>query len=120
MKDQNGSEIVHVVESKKFGFIGYLVIDRLIGGTSFGGVRITPDISLPELQLIAKNMTYKNAFVGNRIGGGKAAVVIDQDNEKHRKEILTEFGKRISPFVRKRMFSPGKDMEQNVKNIKVC
>lgn len=110
MKDQISSEIVHVVESKKFGIIGYLVIDRLIGGISSGGVRITPDISLLELQLIAKSMTYKNAFVGDRTGGAKAAVIIDQDNLNYRDEILKEFGKSISPFIRNRMYSPRMDM----------
>lgn len=110
MVEQIKSEIIHTVESKKFGIIGYLVIDRLIGGSSFGGVRIVSDMSLSELQFVAKSMTYKNAFIGNRIGGAKAAVIINKENEKYKREILVEFGKSISPYVKNRTYFPVMDM----------
>lgn len=110
MVEQIKSEIIHTVESKKFGIIGYLVIDRLIGGGSFGGVRIVPDMSLSELQFVARSMTYKNAFIGNKIGGAKAAVIINKENEKYKREILIEFGKSISPYVKNRTYFPVMDM----------
>lgn len=106
----NDSEIIYIARSKKFGIIGYLIIDRLINGRSFGGIRIVSDISLLELQHIARAMTYKNAFVGNRIGGAKAAIIINKENEKYRKEIIEEFGRCISSFIKHRMYFPGMDM----------
>ncbi len=55
-------------------------------------------------------MTYKNAFIGYRTGGAKAAVIINPENEKYKREILIEFGKNISPFIKSGMFFPGMDM----------
>lgn len=104
------SEITYTAISNRFGIIGYLVIDKLINGSSFGGVRIVPDISLVELQSVARSMTYKNAFIDNKTGGAKAAVIIKKENEPYRPDILFEFGKCISPFVKSRMFLPVMDM----------
>ncbi len=104
------SEIICTAKSKKFGTIGYLVIDRLINGSSFGGIRIVSDISLSELQFVARSMTYKNTFIGNRIGGAKAVVIICKENEKYRRDILAEFGKCICPFIRNRIYFPVLDM----------
>lgn len=116
---QINSEIIYTARSKKFGIIGYLVIDSLIDGHSFGGVRIVSDISLPELQSVARSMTYKNAFIGNRIGGAKAAVIINKENEKYKKDILIEFGKNISPFVRNKMFFPVMDMGISINELQL-
>ncbi len=110
MVKEINSEIIHTVISKKFGIIGHLVIDRLIGGSSFGGVRIVSDNSLQELQYVARSMTYKNAFIGNKIGGAKAAIIVNKENGKYRKDIIVEFGKSISPFVINRMYFPVMDM----------
>lgn len=108
--DKIDSKIIQTVRSKEFGIIGHLVIDRLIGECSFGGVRIDYNTSLSELQLVARKMTYKNAFIGNRIGGAKAVVIIMPKYEKYRKDILLEFGKEIGIFIRRRMYFPVLDM----------
>jgi glutamate dehydrogenase (NAD(P)+) len=104
------SEIVHIARSNKYGLIGYLVIDKLINGRSFGGIRVEQNISLYELQLTARTMTYKNLFIGRKIGGAKAAVIISKENVYNKKEIFDEFGKSISSFVRRKAFFPGMDM----------
>lgn len=108
--DRIDSEIIYTANSRKFGTIGYLVIDRLVCKRSFGGVRIVPDIDLFELQCISRSMTYKNVFVGNRIGGAKAAVIVSKENEKYKREILAEFGRCISPFIINKMYFPVMDM----------
>jgi len=105
------SQIVYTAQSRKFGIIGYVVIDRLIGNGhfgSFGGVRVVQEMDLFELQSIARTMTYKNAFIGNKIGGAKAAVIIPKVND--RKEILSEFGKSISRLLFNKMYFPVMDM----------
>lgn len=113
------SEVVYTAKSKKFGIIGYFVIDRLINGGSYGGIRIVSDISLSELQSVARSMTYKNAFIGNRIGGAKAAVIVNKDNEKFRKDILIEFGKCISPFIKNRTYIPVLDMGISIEELQI-
>ena len=113
------SEIIYTAKSKRFGIIGYFVIDRLINGSSYGGIRIVPDISLSELQSVARSMTYKNAFIGNRTGGAKAAVIISKENEKFRKDILIEFGKCISPFIKDGMYIPVLDMGISIEELQI-
>lgn len=113
------SQIIHTAKSRKFGTIGHLVIDRLIGNRSFGGVRIVPDMNLLELQCIARSMTYKNVFIGNKIGGAKAAIIINEENEKYKNEIITEFGKSISPFVNNGMYFPVMDMGITIKELQL-
>lgn len=108
--DKIDSEVIYTANSRKFGTIGYLVIDRLIDKRAFGGVRIVPNIDLFELQCISRSMTYKNVFVGNRIGGAKAAVIVSKENEKYKREILAEFGRCISPFILNKMYFPVMDM----------
>lgn len=104
------SEIIYEAKSKEFGTVGYLVIDKTINGQSFGGIRIVPEMDVKELQTIARSMTYKNAFIDNKIGGAKGAVIISKENEKYRKDILMEYGRCISAFVKNRIFLPVLDM----------
>lgn len=109
--DEIESQIVYTAKSKKFGTIGYVVIDHLLGTGSFsssGGVRVVQEMDLFELQSIARTMTYKNAFIGNKLGGAKAAVIIPKAND--RKEILSEFGKSISRLLFNKMYFPVMDM----------
>lgn len=111
------SEVVYTAKSKRFGIIGYFVIDRLINGCSYGGIRIVPEISLSELQYVARSMTYKNIFIGNRIGGAKAAIIVNKENEKFRKDILIEFGKCISHFIKNGTYIPVLDMGISIKEL---
>lgn len=117
MTGEINSEIIHIVRNKQFGIIGYLVIDKLINGSSFGGVRIIPDENLSELQLVAKSMTCKNAFIGNKIGGAKAAIIISEGNEKYRNDIIVEFGKSISPFIKNGKYIPVMDMGIHIEEL---
>lgn len=119
MAKQINSEMIYTVHNKKFGIIGYLVIDRLVCGGSFGGVRIVPDISLYELQSVARSMTYKNAFIHSKIGGAKAAIIINKENEKYKNDILFGFGEGISHFVRAGMFLPVLDMGISLKELQI-
>lgn len=113
------SEIIYTATSKKFGLIGYLVIDRLINGRSFGGVRMVPNISIYDLQLVARKMTLKNAFIGNKIGGAKAAIIVNKENKKHVEEILFEFGKCISPLIKNGIFLPVLDMGMSLEQLNI-
>lgn len=109
--DEIESQIIYTAKSRKFGTIGYVVIDRLLGTESFGsfgGIRVVPEMNIFELQSIARTMTYKNAFIGKKIGGAKAAVIIPKVND--RKEILSEFGKSISRLLFNKMYFPVMDM----------
>jgi glutamate dehydrogenase/leucine dehydrogenase len=119
--EEINSQMIYTVNSKKFGKIGYVVIDRLVDTissfSSFGGVRVVPEMNIFELQSIARTMTYKNAFIGNRTGGAKAAVIVSKDNK--REEILSEFGKNISRLIFNRMYFPVMDMGIDINELQL-
>ena len=102
--------ITKTLEINKHDVKGYLVIDKLINGGSFGGVRIIQDPYLEEMIAAARTMTHKFAFAGFKSGGAKAAVQIPPGCENKRAEILREFGKQISELIETGIFSPGIDM----------
>ena len=57
--------------------IGWLVIDRLIDGLSFGGFRFSPDVTRAEVERLARCMSHKLALHGHPVGGAKAGLRCD-------------------------------------------
>jgi glutamate dehydrogenase (NAD(P)+) len=93
------------------GFTGFLVVDRLIGKRSQGGLRVIPDPSLAETAAMARTMTNKYAFVGQQTGGAKAAVQLPPDvTGEPRKRVLQEFGAHVGELIRSGAWAPALDM----------
>src|ERR1051325_11509542 len=64
-----GAEIV------EFGSVpGFVVFDLPGARLSAGGTRLAPDVSVAEVAVLARSMTYKFAALGERVGGAKAGV----------------------------------------------
>jgi glutamate dehydrogenase (NAD(P)+) len=57
--------------------IGWLVIDRLVEGLSFGGFRFSPDVTRGEVERLARCMSHKLALHGHPVGGAKAGLRCD-------------------------------------------
>jgi len=75
--DELGPEkVVHVFDPRS-GLRGIVVIDNTACGPSIGGVRMAPDVSLPEVFRLARAMTLKNAVAGLPHGGGKSGILAD-------------------------------------------
>jgi Glu/Leu/Phe/Val dehydrogenase, dimerisation domain len=53
---------------------GFVVFDLPGVPVSAGGTRLAPDVSVAEVALLARVMTYKFAALGERVGGAKAGV----------------------------------------------
>ena len=53
---------------------GFVVFDLPGVPVSAGGTRLAPDVSVAEVALLARAMTYKFAALGQRVGGAKAGV----------------------------------------------
>jgi glutamate dehydrogenase (NAD(P)+) len=86
-----------------------IVIDTTAFGISAGGVRMLPDLSLPEMIRLARAMTYKYLMLEVRCGGAKAGVWYDP--AKHdRKAVLNAFLTALRPFYEKRIYLFGSDM----------
>jgi len=110
-------ELVLEIDLGQYGTRAFLVIDRLVGGTSWGGLRIVPDPSLSETIASARTMTWKCAFVGIGRGGAKLALQLLEEHDHRRKEIVTHLGSRLSHFLRACKWIPGIDMGCNREDI---
>ena len=53
---------------------GFVVFDLPGAPLSAGGTRLAPDVSVTEVAVLARSMTYKFAALGHRVGGAKAGV----------------------------------------------
>jgi glutamate dehydrogenase/leucine dehydrogenase len=89
----------------------FLVIHSLFAGSARGGIRMAPDISEDEVELLAEGMTLKFGLLGLPQGGAKAGIRADPEApEEERFEILKQFGTAIAPLLRHRIYIPGPDM----------
>jgi glutamate dehydrogenase (NAD(P)+) len=111
-------QLVMLVKDKKFGLLGYLVIDSLASDKCFGGIRMAHDISLNEVVQLARAMTLKFAFSNSPTGGAKAGIICPVDaNHKEKKEILKAFGRNLGPIFR--LYGPGGDLGIGPKELDI-
>ena len=52
---------------------GFVVFDLPGAPVSAGGTRLAPDVSVAEVALLARAMTYKFAALGDRVAGPRRA-----------------------------------------------
>lgn len=75
---------------------GWVVVDSLDHDTALGGTRMTANVTLSEVQRLARGMTEKLSLVRLPIGGAKAGIVSGRD----RCTTLREFGRLVGPILR--------------------
>jgi glutamate dehydrogenase (NAD(P)+) len=110
---------LRITISKGDEVIGYLVIDSIVGGHSYGGIRIMPDIDEKEISILARAMTLKFGFLGLPHGGAKAGVVANPEGpHEERLERLKAFGQAIAPLLVNRVFIPATDMGTEMNDIR--
>ncbi len=115
------------VDDRAHGLVGYLVVHNLVGGRSLGGVRLVADVNLEEMRWAARSMAYKYGFIGLPMGGAKAAVRIVPPDDSladdaattsaYRREMLTTFGKALSPLIATGAYGPGIDMNCTLEDL---
>ena len=99
------------------GSIGWLVIDSLVAGSSWGGIRILPDTTPSEARLLARIMTLKNALNGIPIGGAKLCIRANP-SPPHKNKIIPTIAHNLSHLIQKRIYIIGTDMGSNDDDLK--
>jgi glutamate dehydrogenase (NAD(P)+) len=89
---------------------GFVVFDLPGASTAAGGTRLAPDVTIAEVALLARAMTYKFAALGARLGGAKAGVVGDPADRAGRAELMARYCAEIRPLVEAGRFLTGPDM----------
>jgi glutamate dehydrogenase (NAD(P)+) len=89
---------------------GFVVFDLPGAETSAGGTRLAPDVTVAEVGLLARAMTYKYAALGAHVGGAKAGVVGDPGDRADRAARMARYCAEISPLVQAGRFLTGPDM----------
>jgi glutamate dehydrogenase (NAD(P)+) len=91
--------------------LGFVCIDSTINGRARGGLRLMPDVSPRELELLARAMTLKYGFLGLPQGGAKGGVLGNPDaGPGERAEILLRFARAAAPILASRAYTPDADM----------
>jgi len=89
---------------------GFIVFDLPGAPHSAGGTRLAPDVTVAEVALLARAMTYKFAALGERMGGAKAGIVGDPGDHAGRAEQMALFCAEIRPLADAGRFLTGPDM----------
>jgi glutamate dehydrogenase (NAD(P)+) len=89
---------------------GFIVFDLPGAAVSAGGTRLAPDVTVTEVALLARAMTYKFAAIGRQIGGAKAGVVGDPADRVSRAEQMARYCAEIGPLADQGRFRTGPDM----------
>jgi glutamate dehydrogenase (NAD(P)+) len=89
---------------------GFIVFDLPGAQTSAGGTRLATDVTVTEVALLARAMTYKYAALGAPVGGAKAGVVGDPANRADRAALMARYCTEIGPLVTAGRFLTGPDM----------
>ena len=89
---------------------GFVVFDLPGAQTSAGGTRLAADVTVAEVALLARAMTYKYAALGVRVGGAKAGVVGDPRYRADRAALISRYCAEIAPMVAAGRFLTGPDM----------
>jgi glutamate dehydrogenase (NAD(P)+) len=89
---------------------GFIVLDLPGAGTCAGGTRLAPDVTVAEVALLARAMTYKFAVLGGEVGGAKAGVVGDPSDRATRAGTMARYCAEIRPLADGGRFLTGPDM----------
>src|SRR5580704_9292819 len=104
-RDHDGPEVIELSSVP-----GFVVFDLAGAPDSAGGTRLAPDVSVAEVALLARAMTYKFAALGARMGGAKAGVRGDPADWAGKAELMARFCAEIAPMADAGRLLTGPDM----------
>ncbi|MBN1882662.1 MAG: Glu/Leu/Phe/Val dehydrogenase [Deltaproteobacteria bacterium] len=99
------------------GVTAYIVVDRLINGVCGGGCRMSPVVTLEEVGMLARTMTYKFAAMGVKVGGAKSGIVFDPRSPDKRKASAA-FGRLATPYLNT-IYITAEDMGTDAEDVRI-
>ena len=99
------------------GLTAYIVVDRLINGMCGGGCRMSPTVTLEEVGMLARTMTYKFAAMGVKVGGAKSGIVFDPRSMDKRKASAA-FGRLAAPYLNT-IYVTAEDMGTDAEDVTI-
>jgi glutamate dehydrogenase (NAD(P)+) len=97
---------------------GFVVIDSFVSGRGTGGIRCTASVTLDEVARLAREMTYKFAFLHLPSGGAKAGLVAPAGiSDAAREQLFRHFGEAIGDLIRNGTYVGGLDMGTGPEDI---
>jgi glutamate dehydrogenase (NAD(P)+) len=107
------------IDDPSAGLRGWLAIHTVGSRGCCGGIRLYPDVTKEETEILARAMTYKYCICGYSLGGAKAGVQMPLDIDMYsRRTLLENFGRHIAPFLKSRIYHPWMDMNCSADDIK--
>jgi glutamate dehydrogenase (NAD(P)+) len=108
--DEIGPEKIICLNNPIVDMKAVIVIDNSFYGTSAGGLRLAPDITVDEMIRLARAMTLKFGSYKIPTGGAKAGIWGDPRDLEKKSILLTSFAESIEPFIKNYIYYPGPDM----------
>jgi glutamate dehydrogenase (NAD(P)+) len=107
--DEIGPQRIYHYYAPESRMRAVIVIDTKQFPHAGGGLRMLPDVSVEEVALLARAMTYKFAWLDLNIAGGKGGIRFDPATQD-RDTVLAAFGREAAPLLQSREFMFGVDM----------
>jgi glutamate dehydrogenase (NAD(P)+) len=104
-RDRGGAEVIELSSVP-----GFVVFDLPGAAESAGGTRLAPDVSVAEVALLARAMTYKFAVLDAQTGGAKAGLRGDPADHAAKAALMARFCAEIAPLTDTRRLLTGPDM----------
>ena len=106
--DNIGPEKILLLRQPRIGLEAIVVVDNTACGPAIGGVRMVKDVTIDEVNRLARSMTLKNAAAALPHGGAKSGIIADPACSREQKEMLVcAFARMIKELTE---YIPGPDM----------
>jgi glutamate dehydrogenase (NAD(P)+) len=106
-------------------FRAFIVRHATALGPAKGGIRMTPCVTLDDVNGLAMEMTWKCALIGVPFGGGKSGIVADAEKLSawDKETLIRDFARRAVRHISPQTYVPAPDMgtnESDMGHIKDC
>lgn len=88
-------------------------------GPCKGGIRMSPDVTLDDVQALAMEMTWKCALIGVPFGGGKSGIVASPEalSARDKEALVRGFARGAIRHVHPLLYVPAPDMGTNERDM---